>query len=58
LNPEGRTKKGEKRDPLGAQVDHKKSRANGGTNKSTNAQVLGGQENRKKGTKNQQDPPK
>ena len=53
LNAPRQTQKGQKRDPKEAQVDHKRARSKGGTNRSRNAQVLSGRENRKKGTNDQ-----
>jgi hypothetical protein len=53
LNPPTRTSAGQRRDPNEAQVDHIRARSRGGTNRSRNAQVLSGRENRKKGTNDQ-----
>ncbi|TCL54961.1 RHS repeat-associated protein [Hydrogenispora ethanolica] len=53
LNPPTQSKKGQKANPDEAQVDHIKSKANGGTNSSSNGQVLSREENLSKGSKDE-----
>jgi len=49
LSPSKQSQKGQKRDPNEANVDHKTPKAKGGTNASSNIQVLSLKENVKKG---------
>jgi len=52
LNPPSRAKKGEKADMDQAEVDHKQSRKNGGTNSNSNQRVISKEENIKKSSNN------
>lgn len=52
LNAPQQTKSGDKRDPREAQLDHKTSKANGGSNRSKNIRVISAEENQKKGPRN------